>query len=395
MKNFFIALSVTLIVFAYASADNAVSPLVSVFHGFFHVSEADVLYLISSCTFGIVLGSFIGPILVARYTGAKLLLFSAIVLSLSTISFITLNYFYAAIFFRFIFGLCCGFLAAIIWWITFHKVTGKASDFMVVITMTTRPLAMCLGIPLVGLITSMTSWQISYAFLVVLLLASSFMLFFSLGKPDKQEITTKTSLIQEYKNIFGLKHSANFYFGVVLNSFTYFGFYAFAGIWFTQHYNLNFLQISTMFLLIGGAEVIINFISPYIYRNFNYRKAFFVMCVSAILVFALFIHAYFSLYVSLSLIILFILFNRAMIFAVIRTMPAAFPAHKNKTTLGSLITLSMWLGFAIVSGVQGKLLSRVNLDVVETLLIAILTIGMILIFITQKKLVFANVDRIK
>lgn len=398
MNPLYIALLVTLIVFGYASADNAVSPLVSVFQNFFHVPEANVLYLISSCTFGIVLGSLIGPIFVARYTAPKLLLFSAIVLSLSTAFFIIVDYFYAAIIFRFIFGLCCGFFAAVIWWITFHKVTGKASDIMVVVTLTTRPLAMCLGIPLVGFLTSITSWQISYAFLVAVLLVSSLLLFFALSKSDTyshQEIIPATSFMQEYKNVFALSHSFKFYFGVLLNSFAYFGFYAFAGIWFTRHYNLNFLQISTMFLLIGGAEVAINFISPYIYRTFNYHKALLINCVSAIIVFALFIYAYFPLYASLLLILLFIMFNRALIFAILRTLPTAFSAHKNKTTLGSLITLSMWLGFALVSEVQGSMLSYVDINAVETMLFVILTFGTILIFMTQKKLTFATVDTIK
>lgn len=394
MKTIKIALLITLIVFAYCSADNAVSPLVSIFHLHFKVSEAAVLYLIASCTFGIVVGSLIGPVLVAKYTARKLMLFATLILALATIVFFSINSFPVAIISRLIFGICSGLLAAVIWWITFHGVTGKGIDIMLAVALTARPVAMSLGIPLVGLITAMTNWQIAYAFLVVILLVATFGLYCILEQPQNSKLQPPTSLLIEYRDVFSLTHSINYYLGMTLNSIGYFGFYSLAGIWFSQHYHLSFLQIATMFLFIGGAEVIINFISPVIFRTFAFKQTIIIVCLGIPITYALFIYAQFSLYLALSFIILFIMLNRALVYACLRTLPVMFSTHQNKTTLGSLVTLSLWLGFAIASGLQGKLLANFSIQVVETMLLGMLILGTMLIFITQKQGLFKVITKI-
>lgn len=398
MRNFLIVLFSTLIVFAYASADNAISPLVSIFQFFFQVPQATVLYLISSCTLGIVVGTFIGPTLVARYTAQKILLYSVITLSVSTLLFMSVPVFGAAVIFRFIFGVCCGFLNCIIWWITFHEVSGKTTDAMIIVTTASRPVAMCLGLPLVGLMTSLISWQVSYLLLIFILLLSAMVLFFYFNDAKTKETTKpavkKLSFMKEYKAIFSLPHSVKFYFGLLMNSFCYFGFYAFSGIWFAEHYSLNFLQVSTLFLLLGGAEVAASFFASWIFRYFPYRKAFLVSALLAFIFFPLFIYGYFPLHVAVGFIMLFILFNRAIIFAMIRTLPAMFPAQGNKTSLGALITISIWFGFATISAVQAKLLASVGIHTVETILFLSLLLGTTLIYIAEKKTVFVTIDRI-
>lgn len=398
MKNFFIILFSMLIVFAYASADNAVSPLVTVFHNFYHVPEATVLYLISSCTFGIVLGTFIGPAFLERFTAPKVLVFSAIILSLSTIVFIRTNVFLSAVFFRFIFGFCCGLLNCIIWWVTFHGVSKKTMSLMIVMVVASRPIAMALGIPLVGIITSFASWQIAYTALIGLLLLSTgalYLLFQDKQNENRQDDKQKISLLKTYREIFKLPYSRKFYFGLLLNSFCYFGFYAFAGIWFLNHYDLNFLRTSFLFLLLGGIEVSASFIAAWAFKNFSYRTLFLTTSLSTVFLFPLFIYGYFSLTISVVIIMLFILTNRAVVFAMIRSLPIMFSSQKNKTPLGALVTLSMWTGFALVSGIQGKLIPHLGVNFVGTILFFALIFGVILMLIAQKKMVFFSIEKLK
>lgn len=391
----FIIIFSGLLIFSFASADNAVSPLVGVFHGYYLVSMPTVLLLISSCTFGIVIGMLLGPIFIANLGASKTLISATILLSLSTLLFILTKQFNLAVLWRMMFGFFSGLLANVMWWLTFQYTKGKASDAMVVVMMTARPVALCLGIPLTGLIATHLNWQAAFGVFLVLTLLSGLVLYV-FSKKDKASHTKHISgLFREYSNVFKLSYSLWFYLGMFLNACGYFGFYAFAGIWFIKHYQLTLRQISTLFLFIGMGEIIINFISPWLYRKLVYKKLFTLICIANLIVFGLFINAQFRLLWTVLLIVLFIMLNRVFLFPVIRNIPVLFKTHENKATLGALITLSMWLGFAIVSWLQAKLLLIVGINFVGNLLLTLLGLGLLITYWVQKRMVFEKIQYIK
>jgi predicted MFS family arabinose efflux permease len=395
MRNIFIVSFSALLIFVFTAADNAVSPLVAVFGNFYHVPEPTVLYLISSCTFGIVLGILVGPILIAKYRVNILLILATLFMSIAIALFIATTSFTAAIIWRIMFGITSGCLASVIWWITFQGVSGKTTDAMVVVTLTARPAALCLGIPLAAITTSLINWQATYVIFLVLILVAGTAIFWCIKDLKAAKTSSSTSIIEEYQSIFRVPAFFPLYIGILCNSCSYFGFYALAGIWFSSHYHLTFMQISSLFLFIGGAEILINFISPWLYRTFAYRSLFTCICAFNIVTYMFFVFGFFTLWFTMIWIMTFIMLNRILLFGIIRTLPMVFSIHTNQTTLGSLLTLTLWMGFALISSIQGKLLPIIGIQYIESLLLLTLIVGVSLIWLSHRKWVFQRITTIR
>lgn len=378
MRNTLLILSCVFLTFAASSVDNAVSPIVALLHSFYSIPTSSVLLLITSCSLGIVVGNIVGPVLVAKYDISHLFLYTVIPLSIFLCLFTLMKSFNMAIISRGLFGLCFGIIASIIWWLTFEGTSGKTANAMITLNMTVRSAAICIGVPVAGFITFFASWKMAFLLFLLMILLAIYPLYKRLDQIKHLQKKKKVTLLKEYKNVFSLPHSISFYLGTTLNSIAYFGFYAFAGIWFMTHYQLNLQQISTIFIFMGAAELMVNLFTIEIYKKFPYKKLFPVVSVLNILAFAFFIVGILPLYITLPLIIAFIMLNRIFLFAVLKSIGVIFAQYDNKATLGSLITVTSWGGFAMASWYQAKFLTFFGIKIIDISLIACLLFGIII-----------------
>lgn len=380
-----------LAIFSFATLDNAISPLVREFHQIYSVPMARVLQLISSCTFGIVLGTFIGPLLISHYQIKKLLIIYSILLVVSILGFIFTENFFCALILRFVFGFFVGLFASVLWWITYHGVkTKKALDHMLVVMMTARPIALSLGVPAVAYIAIFTTVGVPFILFSLTLFIAGITLSYSIVQEKLFSKREFRKLIFEYIDIFRIPYSGWYYISIFLSSLGYFGFYSFGGIWFISHYNCNTKTISTMFFVIGLSEVIATFLSPKVINSFEYKKVVISIFALTAVFYAIFIGGFLPIHLAIPFIILFIVANKIHDFIVVRSLPIIFNLHENKATLGSLITLSAWFGFAVISGLQSTLLPKLGIIVVGYIMLLLLTASIWIAWIIQKKVVIRS-----
>lgn len=393
MKNWTMIIFTAMLIFAFASADNAISPLVEKLHEFFLVPMPTILLLISSCTFGIVLGTFVGPVLIQNRQ-RKWLLLAVLGVTLSTLFFTITKLFYLALLWRTLFGFACGILASIVWWLTFQVADSKTSDAMVVVTMTARPLALCIGVPIAGFLATKTNWQVAFWIFLLIMILSGLILFSSTDKQAKNTIN-KQALLQEYRSVFRVQYSFRFYMGIVFNGMAYFGFYGLAGLWFIQQYKLKLDVIAMLFLVIGFSEVAVSFIAPWLYRKFRNKNLLAFISIIDVVSFGLFISGDLPLALAVAMIMVFIIANRIFLFPIVKSIPTVFVTHENKATLGSLVTLSLWFGFAIVSWLEAKMLMITGMGAVAFMLMLCLMLSVVVSFYVQKQAVFVKDNSIR
>ncbi len=366
-----------LVIFAFSTIDSAMSPLVREIGAHFAVPEARVLWFISVCTGAVVAALLVGPALTASFRVVRLVTLATCGLVGSAMVFLTATSYEAALAARFVFGLSSGLTATCMWWLTFYGVTPCYYPAMVTVLMSARPLATAIGVPLVGLVATWTTWQTPLWWFVALIALGGLALSAAMTDRPEGEKTpfSLRRVVGDTIAALRLPHAGLYYAGFVINRMCYFGFYAMAGIWFIRHYALTLEQMSSALLVIGLAEAFVNFAVPAIRRQVGHDLLVYGgMAASAVLV-ALFINGSWPLGVALVLITLFMILDRIYCTAVIITIPEMFPQAGNKTVFGSLNTLTAWAGLTAISWFQGRYLDALGLPAIEWTLVGCFIVG--------------------
>lgn len=379
-----VALSFALI-FAFSAVDNAVSPMVKQIAATYAVNMEAVLWFISVCTAGTVLGVFLGPWLVAVLKPLRLLIAATLVLFAAQAGFLLGGNLAAGLAFRFLSGFCTGAIASVMWWLTFHGVQKKYYPAMIAVLMSARPLATAIGVPLAGLLAWESSWQFPYWLLAGLMAVSGLALAKVFPEGDGQ--AQSAGLFEGYRHALSVPYALPYYAGFTINRMCYFGFYAVAGIWFITHYGLNLKSLSLALLIIGLAEALINFTVPRIIKRFGHRRTLTASLAGSLVSLLLFIWGGLELKTTIALITVFMLLDRVYSMALVITIPEMFPSTGNKTAFGSLNTLTAWAGLSLISALAGKLIPLTGLRVVELLLVASFILGTSMLYYVQARTV--------
>ncbi|MFA6002922.1 MAG: MFS transporter [Elusimicrobiota bacterium] len=385
-----VALSFALI-FSFSSIDSAISPLVGPIHTHFNVPLDHALWLISMCTAGIVLGVLAGPALTSSFRVSRLLAWGAAGMVAAHALFLTAPGFELALAWRLLFGLSCGVTAAVLWWLTFHGVDRAYYPAMIVVLMSARPLATALGVPAVGLSAAALGWQSPMWILGLAIAVSGAGLFLAMPRTeDEKKPLHLGRVLGEYREALSVPHALAYYSGTTLNRMCYFGFYALAGIWFMQHYGLGVAQISLALFVIGLAEAAVNFGVPRLLRRFGHDRPFVWSLAASGLLLPGFIFGRLPLAGAVALITLFMLLDRVYSMAAVISIPQMFPITGNKTTFGSLNTLTAWLGLTIISGFEGRFTETLGLGWMQGALLLCFLIGSALIYHVQARTVLGR-----
>lgn len=385
-----VALSFALI-FSFSSIDSAISPMVGPIHAHFNVPLDHALWLISMCTAGIVLGVLAGPALTSSFRVSRLLAWSVAGMTAAHILFLTAPGFGPALAWRFWFGLSCGAAAAVLWWLTFHGVDQAYYPAMIVVLMSARPLATALGVPAAGVAASAFGWQAPMWLLGAAIAASGIGLCLVMPRHEGEKKPLRLGrVLGEYRDALRVPHAPAYYLGTTLNRMCYFGFYALAGIWFMQHYGLGLAQISLALFVIGLAEAAVNFLVPRMLKACGHDRTFLWSLAASGLLLPCFISGRLSLIWAVALITLFMLLDRVYSMAAVISIPKMFPITGNKTTFGSLNTLTAWLGLTAISGFEGRFTESLGLGWMQAVLMTCFAIGSVLIYRVQARTVLGR-----
>lgn len=376
----------------FATIDNAVSPLVSVFHDYYGVPLESTLILISTCTFGFAIGLFLGPAALNSFSPKSLIGTSLIGVVLSLMLFVTSGDFYPAVFSRALLGFSVGFISCTIWWVTYHAMSGKtAQHIMLTGVMSARPLGIALGVPAAGLLATSIGWKTAFTIFGVGLIGVAWLLRSAIAEAPKREAVTLADSLAEYKRACSQPYFLSYYGSIFLNSMAYLGLYGMGGVWFLTFFQMPADAISQTFLYFGISEVGATFLAPVLLRLFPYPIVFGVSGIGAVALYSQLVGPRFSLPVSIGIMMAFIACTRVWIFSNASHIPTIFPSHKNKGTLGTLMTLFAWLGFAVVSWMQSWLIPSWGLNNVVIGQTVLLGISIFWSFFVHKKFVFGAV----
>ena len=379
------------LIFSFSSIDSAISPLVGPIHAHFHVPLDQALWLISSCTAGIVLGVLIGPALTAQRRVPRLLAFAVAGMAVAHALFLLSQSFPLALALRFAFGLSCGAAASVLWWLTFHGVAPEYYPAMVVVLMSARPLATAVGVPAVGLAASRWGWQAPLWIAGLCVAASGACLTWALPREAGKSSPLRLGrIIGEYADALRVPHARAYYAGTTINRMCYFGIYALFGIWFTHHYGLGLAQMSLALLIIGLAEALVNFLVPRMIRTFGHDRLFTASLVFSGALLPIFIMGRLPLAWAVTLFAAFMLLDRVYSMAAVITIPKMFPVTGAKTVFGSLNTLTAWLGLTLISGFEGRFTDTLGIAAIEWLLVACFLVGSALIYWVQRETVLGK-----
>ena len=375
------------LIFAFSSVDHAIAPLVSVFADFFAKPQERVLWLISSCTLGIVLGIIAGPSLLKSWSASKLLNAVNALLAVSLALFLCSPDFCLSLALRFVFGLGSGLLSTCMWWLTYEGLDKKYYAPMVTVLMAARPMAVAAGVPLAGLVQAAFGWRAAFGvFLALIIIGGA---AFALRAPDdasEKKSFAWRGIFSEYSHALALPHAKFFYGGLLVAKLCYFGMYSLIGIWLQSRYGLGVKQITSCLIFIGLAETLVNFITAPLLK-LNYKKVFLGSMAGALLAFVLFIPGKLPLPLTLVLIALFVMLDRVYSMGLVMTLPQMLPGARNKAALGNLITLSSWTGLTIISWLEGEFLPLTGLDFAGWALAAFLAIGLWMLYLVQSRTV--------
>jgi predicted MFS family arabinose efflux permease len=378
-----------LIIFAFTTVDASISPMVLPLQAHFGVPMEQVLRLISSCTAGIVLGVFWGPMLTRAFKLPLLIVWTVTLMVLGTVGFLLSDSFELAMLCRLVFGGAAGVMASVMWWITFHGVSKANYQAMVNVLMSARPLAAALGVPLATIVASRTNWNTPFALFTLLILACGLLLY-AMSRPLHQHVEkweTK-GMLRDYRSALSQPMAIPFYTGVVFNKACYFGLYAIAGIWFYRHYGLHLVEVGTRLFFIGLSEVVMTFAAPHILKQLGYVRTFVGSLLLSGVVFLLLIKGYFPLNMTTTLFVIFVGLDRVSSMAITLALPKLFPLTDNRAVFGSLITLAAWFGLTLVSYFEGSNIDRLGLGNVEWILLASFIMGSYMIYHVQRTRVF-------
>lgn len=365
---------------------------------FYEASLKEHIYTIHFSVVGLIAGCLIGPILLPRFRPEKFLITGVMGGIITAVCFVLLsltklNIFYIAIATQIIFGFFAGLIVNLMWYIALGGQNNKINDKMLVVLFTIRAIASWCGIPfLVSLIIINSFWQAAVLFCLFFILILGIFLIPSTKKLSNATLK-RNSIWQEIKDLFTHKYSTRFWFGILLNSISYVALYKFAELRFTNIASSNLLKFSEMVLAITIAEVIAIFCAPWLYRTCNYKKTITVVGIGSVIfwiILATFAAA------PLPMILLmgsaFIIFDRFFFFAIVRNIPFIFSQHKNKATLGSLVTAIRWIGFFIVLGIQKYGIPPMTISVIDTISLVTITTSVGLLWYVEKKILFPKIS---
>jgi len=375
-----------ILIFAFSSVDNAVSPMVGRIAQTYGVGLEKVLWLISACTAGTVLGVFLGPWFTSRLRPGGLLAAASAAMALAQAGFLLGDNFALGAALRAISGFSSGVIAACMWRLTFHGVSKKYYPAMVAVLMSARPLATAIGVPLAGLAGAQFYWQAPLWVMAGAVLAAGISL--GLAYPEEADPPpTNNGLFSAYASVLKAPYAKAYYAGFTINRMCYFGFYAIAGIWFIKHYGLSLKALSFALLIIGLAEALINFTAAKIIRRFGQKRTLeFSLSVSFISLLA-FVWGGLPLKAAVALITVFMLLDRIYSMALVLSIPQMFPQTGDKTAFGSLNTLTSWAGLTIIAWLAGLFAGDNGLLVTEILLVLSFAAGAAMLYFVQKRTV--------
>lgn len=378
-----------ILIFAFSSVDNAVSPMVGRIAQTYGVGLEKVLWLISACTAGTVLGVFLGPWFTSRLKPGGLLAVSAAAMTLSQAGFLLGDNFALGAALRFLSGFASGVIAACMWRLTFHGVSKRYYPAMVAVLLSARPLATAIGVPMAGLAGAQFYWQAPlWAMAAAVLLAGTAL---SLAYPEEAAPPVKTAgLFSAYASVLKAPYAKAYYAGFTVNRMCYFGFYAVAGIWFTKHYGLSLKSLSFALLIIGLAEALVNFTAARIIRRLGQKRALDLSLSLSFISLMAFVWGGLPLKTAVALITVFMLLDRVYSMALVLTIPEMFPQTGDKTAFGSLNTLTAWAGLTIIAWLAGLFPGDKGLLVTEILLALSFTAGSAVLYFVQKRTVVAT-----
>lgn len=377
------------IIFAFSTVDHAISPLIDAIHRYYGISLERGLELISYCTLGIVTGIFIGPAIMRAYKAAYVFTVSSALLLVSLLLFLGTSDFHTALLLRFFFGISAGVLSTTMWWMAYHGVGKKYYNAAITVLMASRPLAVALGVPATGIIASAFDWKRAFWICGFMIFVSIVVLHRTMANDDEQKVGIDFgNFFSEYSSALKIPNAFTLYLGLMINKMCYFGFYSLAGIWFIRHYGLDTLKITLALMYIGLAETFINFFIPKIIQWGGQKQVFTWSIILSNLVFIILIPGFLALKIAVFCFAVFAMLDRIYSMSIVILIPELFPECRNKSVMGSLITLSSWFALTIISWIEGKYLDVIGMASIEALLFISLAGGSAILYYIVYKAVY-------
>ena len=402
-----------ILIFAFNSIDNAISPMADVIGQSFSIPAHTALLFISFCTGGTVAGLVFGPSLVSAFKSSKLLFWCTLLLALTQAAFAFSSSFELGLVWRALSGLGAGFVASIMWSLTFHGVSKAYFPAMIAVLMSARPLATAVGVPLAGWLTVDFNWRVPIIIIALLTAASGLALawFYPTEHKNKgeqpsdkpqeekasplcQNLTFKSlfsickAIVEPYQKALAVPHAVTYYIGSTINRMAYFGFYSLCGLWFPYHYHLDLKGVRLALLIIGLADCLINFFTNSIMKRFGHRSTFLVSIIFSLVLLPIFIYGKLNITAAVAAIAIFMTLDRIYSMALVISVPDMFPSVGDKTAFGSLNTFTAWGAMSIIAALQGIFTERLGMAAMETLLILCFIVGGAMITYIQWKTVF-------
>ena len=378
-----------IVVFAFSTVDHAISPLVEWLQAFFGVAAENVLWLISSCTAGIVAGLFVGPQFIKSVRVSRAVWISLLMMAGGVWAFVVTPVFAWSLVVRFVFGLGAGIFSTILWWLAYESIDRRFYTPMITVLTAARPMAVAAGVPLVMYGGKYISWRWSFA--VLGLLTAVFCLAFLWAAPNDagQKVPfTPKAVLARYRLAWATPRLKTFFAAMFVNRLCYFGFYSMLGLWFIGHYHLDTLEIARPLMAIGVCETLINFVVPFLLR-IGPKKLFYLSVAGNAAAFGAFAWGVLPLWWAIAFIGLFAMTDRVYNMLLLLFIPKVFDASKDRTTIGSLVTLVSWAALMAVSWLEGAFLQAAGLNVTAACLLLALVAGTVLYIKVLKRTVFA------
>jgi len=393
IKGWTLVVASFVVVFAFSTVDHAISPLVEWLSVFFGTGAERTLWLISSCTAGIVLGLFVGPQCLKTVPVSRVLWGSLVMMAGGIWAFVSVPYFAVSLAIRFLFGLGAGLFSTLLWWLTFEAIQKRFYIPMITVLTAARPMAVAAGVPLVLYGGTRLNWRISFAVMGVLI--ALFCLLFVCAMPadnkEKSSFTLK-AFLRTYQTAWHTPHLPVFFTAMFINRFCYFGFYSMLGLWFIGHYHLSTVELARPLMAIGICETVINFIVP-VLMKIGQKKLFYLSLIFNTLFFGIFAWGMLPLWVAIVFIGLFAMTDRIYNMLLLVFIPNIFSTSKDRTTIGSLVTLVSWTSLMLISWIEGSFLQYIGLQTMSALLLICLIGGFVLYVRMLRKTVFSVLQR--
>lgn len=387
-KGWSLVIAAFAVVFAFSTADHAISPMADIFKTAFAISQERSLWLISSCTVGILLGLFSGPVLIKAYKPGPISYISLLMMLTGITGFVASFNFLFALGCRLIFGLGAGLVSTVLWWLAYESISKKFYTPMITVLTASRPMAVAAGVPLILCSSVVLGWRISFALIGGILVLSMLVFIWALPLYRGNIIKLNfTGAINTYIDLFKTPFVKPFFIAMFINRLCYFGFYSMLGIWFIKKYGFTAAALSKPLMIIGICETAINFIVP-ILMKYGQRKLFLIAVFTNIVFFTAFILGIMPVWATILLIGLFAMTDRIYNMLLLIFIPNIFNQFENKTVIGSMVTLVSWASLAFISYLEGALLDKIGMTAFAVLLIIALTAGILLYINTLYRTVF-------